>query len=248
MSKSINSWFIITSPLAPAYSEPRFSASKVTEIAGGESVKVLKVIEDWLFVQQDDRYQSWINKFYGCYNVSPFAATHMIVERGNIPFGTRVKQKEQNIITADGKSRKMKQKINRLNNIARPDQIIPLARGLIGSPYRWGGKTSFGFDCSGFVQMVCLAAGILLPRNSYKQLEYLNDYTINGDTASPGDLHFFGKNHKVTHVGFSIGGRGIIHCQGFVKEENFQQGCLNFNEKLADIYMSTHSIRLKFEV
>ena len=247
MSKSINSWFVITSPLAPAYSQPKFNSSKVTEIVGGESAKVLKRSGDWLFVEQDDSYQSWINQFYGCLRDRPFSATHMIVEGGKIPFGTRIKQKKQNFITADGECRRLKQKVNSLNNVLSPDQIIPLAIGLLGSPYRWGGKTSFGFDCSGFVQIVCLAAGIMLPRDSWQQLEFLKDHIIDEDNARPGDLHFFGKNHKVTHVGFSMGGKGIIHCQGIVKEETFQKGYSNFNAKLEDMYISTHSIRLKFK-
>ena len=246
MSKRSNYWFIIKSPLAPAYAAPGFNSAKVTEVVGGESVQVLQVKDDWLFVEQDDGYQSWIKEFYGYFSNDSFAATHMIIESGKIPFGTRVQENQQAIITADGISWPMVQKINSLTGPEKPDQILPLAKGLLGSPYRWGGKTSFGFDCSGFVQMVCLAAGILLPRDSGQQWEILNDSTIDCNIASPGDLHFFGKNGKVTHVGFSTGGQGIIHCQGFVKEETITGGYINSNEKLADIYMSTHSIRRKF--
>jgi len=246
MSKRSNYWFIITSPLAPAYATPGFNSAKVTEVVGGESVQVLQVKDDWLFVEQDDGYQSWIKEFYGYFCNDPFAATHIIIESGKIPFGTRVQENQQAIITADGISWPMEQKINSLTGPEKPDQILPLAKGLLGSPYRWGGKTSFGFDCSGFVQMVCLAAGILLPRDSGQQWKILNDSTIDCNIASPGDLHFFGKNGKVTHVGFSTGGQGIIHCQGFVKEETITGGYINSNEKLADIYMSTHSIRRKF--
>ena len=246
MSERSNSWFIITTPLAPAYAAPGFNSSKVTEVVGGESVQVLQKKGDWLFVEQDDGYQSWIKEFYGCFGKVPFAASHMIIESGKIPFGTRVQKKDQNIVTADGTSRLAEQELNSLTSVAKPDEILSLARGLLGSPYRWGGKTSFGFDCSGFVQMVCLAAGILLPRDSWQQRSVLNDYAVDGGTAGPGDLHFFGKNDKVTHVGFSTGGQGVIHCQGFVKEETIAGGRFNSNKKLADIYMSTHSIRRKF--
>ena len=123
--------------------------------------------------------------------------------------------------------------------------VINHAKRLIGCPYRWGGKTSLGFDCSGFVQSVYLASGILLPRDSWQQSDLLENKRIEGELSKPGDLHFFGKNGKISHVGISSGGLGIIHCQGWVKEEVFSpsQG-VNHNVVLEDMYMHTCSLEL----
>ena len=85
-----------------------------------------------------------------------------------------------------------------------------------------------------------------MPRDSWQQQMAVNNHIIDGKTAKPGDLHFFGKNERVTHVGFSTGGLGIIHCQGIVKEETLERGLSYSNEKLSDIYISTHSIRFNF--
>ena len=66
------------------------------------------------------------------------------------------------------------------------------------------------------------------------------------DTQS-GDIHFFGKMGKVTHVAFSTGGYGIIHAQGNVKKESLCDKDKDFNKNLYEIYLSSVSIRLKFE-
>ena len=126
--------------------------------------------------------------------------------------------------------------------------IIEIAQSLLGISYRWGGKSSLGFDCSGFVQAVYLAAGILLPRDSWQQSDFLKESRIEGNLSNPGDLHFFGKNGKISHVGISTGGLGIIHCQGWVKEEIFSpsQG-VNHNVVLEDMYMHTCSVELNLE-
>ncbi len=48
-------------------------------------------------------------------------------------------------------------------------QSIELAKRFLGIPYLWGGSSSFGFDCSGFTQMLVRARGIIMPRDADKQ-------------------------------------------------------------------------------
>ena len=61
------------------------------------------------------------------------------------------------------------------------------------------------------------------------------------------DGYFARKAHEVTHVGISTGGWGIIHCQGIVKEESIFVNTNKKENKLADIYLSTHSTELNFD-
>ena len=51
------------------------------------------------------------------------------------------------------------------------ETIIELAISLLGVPYLWGGRSSFGYDCSGFVQMVLKTAGIDIPRDTHRQVQ-----------------------------------------------------------------------------
>ena len=51
----------------------------------------------------------------------------------------------------------------------------------------------------------------------------------------------------MTHVGFSTQGAGLLHSQGFVKKESIDHSIEGHNKNLLDIYLSTHSIKCKFE-
>ena len=115
-------------------------------------------------------------------------------------------------------------------------------------PYRWGGKTSLGFDCSGLVQSVLGIYGLKIPRDSKNQWEFLESFKIDLEKAEEGDLHFFGKKGEISHVGFSCGGYDLIHSQGYVKKESLDKNDPNFNKSLLDIYLSSASIRLKFKL
>ncbi|SHF79411.1 NlpC/P60 family protein [Modicisalibacter ilicicola DSM 19980] len=88
--------------------------------------------------------------------------------------------------------------------------ILASARQALGIPYRYGGTTSRGLDCSGLVQMAYAAAGIQVPRTAHQQFSRLPER----DTVRPGDLLFFGSGSKATHVGIYLGERQMIHAPG----------------------------------
>ena len=79
------------------------------------------------------------------------------------------------------------------------------------TPYRWGGKSLQGTDCSGFVQAVYLSQGIYLPRTSRKQVQV--GYPVSINDLKFGDLIFFSKyfNNYITHVGIYIGNGRFVH-------------------------------------
>lgn len=93
--------------------------------------------------------------------------------------------------------------------------LISAAEQHIGTPYRYGGTSTRGFDCSGFVQHVFVGNGHQLPRTS-------NDQSKSGTKVSvadvePGDLLFFSHGgSKIDHVGIVTraekGVLEMIHC------------------------------------
>ena len=169
----------------------------------------------------------------------------MAVEISSIPFGARLKLNNNRYFTVNGAEYKFNDESPvKFDEPPKPSNIIINARKLTGCPYRWGGKTSLGFDCSGFVQTVYLSAGILLPRDCWQQSNFFIDKKIEGNLSKPGDLHFFGEKGKISHVGISMGGLSLIHCQGWVKEETFSDHEKNYNNRLADMYMHTCSVEL----
>jgi cell wall-associated NlpC family hydrolase len=91
-------------------------------------------------------------------------------------------------------------------------ESIELAKHFIGIPYLWGGTSSFGFDCSGFTQMLVRARGINMPRDADKQAAWSGVTTVKRDDLQPGDLLFFGSSAKdITHTGMFIGDGQFIH-------------------------------------
>ena len=92
---------------------------------------------------------------------------------------------------------------------SRQQKIISTARTFIGTPYKWGGTTRSGMDCSGLLVTSFRAAGINLPRTSDEQSDYGRSVSIY--ELQPGDLVFFAANKrrgKITHVGMITEVRG----------------------------------------
>ncbi len=97
---------------------------------------------------------------------------------------------------------------------------LRLIRRFIGVPYLWGGKSPFGYDCSGLAQTFWGFMGVNIPRDADQQFRV--GRPVEG-APQPGDLLFFGKpddnvgatrHLHITHVAISLGGDEIIHANG----------------------------------
>jgi gamma-D-glutamyl-L-lysine dipeptidyl-peptidase len=86
------------------------------------------------------------------------------------------------------------------------DDSIALAKRFLGLPYLWGGRSSFGYDCSGFTQMLVRARGVNMPRDADQQAAWKGVIAIDRKDLEPGDLLFFGSSsRKITHTAMYIG-------------------------------------------
>jgi cell wall-associated NlpC family hydrolase len=93
------------------------------------------------------------------------------------------------------------------------DALADLALQLRGSPYRYGGATRDGFDCSGLVFYAHRHFGLIVPRTSRDQAKAARE--VEERKLRRGDLVFFkiGSRH-VNHVGIFIGDRQFVHAPG----------------------------------
>ena len=92
------------------------------------------------------------------------------------------------------------------------EEMIRLSFDFLGSPYTWGGRSSFGFDCSGFIQMLYGQMGIELKRDSHLQSKDPRFHEVLIENLQMGDLIFWGFGEdQIRHVGLYIGQGQFIH-------------------------------------
>ena len=90
-------------------------------------------------------------------------------------------------------------------------QAIAIANGTLGTPYKYGGTTIEGFDCSGFVNFVFNSVGVQMDRKS--SLMYFEQDTTKVTQPVPGDLVFFKNTFipTISHMGIYMGNDEFIH-------------------------------------
>jgi cell wall-associated NlpC family hydrolase len=96
--------------------------------------------------------------------------------------------------------------------LAGRDSLVELTKQQVGLKYRLGAvKPGLAFDCSGLVKWVMAAFDVHLPRTAAEQARL--GIEVPKDTAQllPGDLLFFGKGKRVTHIGIYVGDGKYVH-------------------------------------
>ena len=108
----------------------------------------------------------------------------------------------------------------------------------LNAPYQWGGRTVFGVDCSGFVQVNYKMIGIDLKRDAWQQARQGGKIKSLGE-AKAGDLAFFDNRDEIVHVGILISNKEIIHASGRVRIDKIdEKGIIN-----SDTGKRTHRLK-----
>lgn len=89
------------------------------------------------------------------------------------------------------------------------ERAAMIALDQVGTPYRYGGATPRGFDCSGLVQYSYSRAGVTVPRTT-GQL-WAASRTVGSEELRAGDILFFSIEGKMSHVGMYLGERRFVH-------------------------------------
>lgn len=256
----MNSYFTINVCVANVYSNNDFDSSVLTQALLGESCLILDEVPKWVKIRQEDGYEGWINRFYGIISNKIYDSNNicddlnhvvyqdkgLTIPMRELTFGNQlITEKLKNYLKVslpDGRigwtSCKTRQTPNKIDR----ESLLILALKFLGCQYLWGGKSPKGFDCSGLIQTVFHAFGIMLPRDSKDQSNYFISSLIDKNKAKMGDLHFFGVKGKVSHIAIANENGKYIHSQGFVKEESFNKSDINFNADLFNTHLHSVSI------
>jgi len=247
----------------PVRAKPAHQSEMCNEILFGESYTIVDEEGDWLMVQSGwDAYEGWISRGSNTpisqkdfkdlsssikvYCTAPVqsacissAKASLYLSMGSrLPFfNTRNRQFRINdIIYTLSQDATYSGAISKNVRAA----VIETAGQLLNTPYLWGGKSSFGTDCSGFVQTILRIHGINLPRDSSDQSGHGTVVQLT-DSHQSGDLAFFHNvEGKITHVGFVASQGLILHASGRVRLDRLdQKGIFN-----ADIDKYTHQLSL----
>jgi gamma-D-glutamyl-L-lysine dipeptidyl-peptidase len=102
-------------------------------------------------------------------------------------------------------------------------KVFETAGQYINTPYLWGGRSVFGFDCSGFIQTVLKIHGVSIQRDTSQQA-FAGQGISQLKNAIPGDLAFFcNDERRINHVGFILPDSQIIHCSGWVRIDQLDE-------------------------
>ncbi|MCL6549122.1 MAG: C40 family peptidase [Alicyclobacillus sp.] len=104
------------------------------------------------------------------------------------------------------------------------ERIAEYAQQFVGVPYRWGGESASGFDCSGLVQFTFAHFGISVGRSSFDQ--YQEGIGVSRSDLLPGDLVFFNAyGSGPSHVGIYVGGGRFVNAaSGGVRVDSLDDG------------------------
>jgi cell wall-associated NlpC family hydrolase len=229
---------VVVEPVANMYSKPSLDADVVSQAIYGHNVVEMEGTNGWLRIRTADDYAGWVplaslrpgpryadagrvaevrSLFAHIYR-EPDATKHAPLL--TVPFEARlevVAEPNENSKWASVRLPDDRSAWVQTGDIAfdaRPltvPQLLGFSRRFLGLPYTWGGTSTFGYDCSGFMQMLARQRGISLPRDAQPQADWSGLQAVGRKDLKPGDLLYFGASAKhITHTGLYLGGGKFI--------------------------------------
>lgn len=166
----------------------------------------------WLTMPNSCRIKSLI----GCVYPRPVVQGQTIIR---LPYGSHVQvvntQTDQywtKVLLADGTMGWMVNGDLEKPTMLSLEESIERARMFLGTPYIWGGVSSYGIDCSGLSQLIAVQRGYTnMLRNSSQQFKDPNLIVVPLADVQPGDFIYFERNGNIIHVALCCAPGMMIH-------------------------------------
>ena len=224
---------VVLQPVANMYSRPSTDADVVSQAIYGANVGLLEQKDGWAHIRTADDYTGW-TPLTALLPGKPYATSgrtgevqslfaHIYREASvtrhapviTVPFESKLE------IVSDAKDDARWYQVRLADDrsgfvqagdvsLAPKTMTIPemleFSKRFLGLPYTWGGTSSYGYDCSGFSQMLGRRRGISMPRDAQPQADWSGVVPVERVNLQPGDLLYFGSSDKkITHTGIYLG-------------------------------------------
>jgi cell wall-associated NlpC family hydrolase len=229
---------VVLSPVANMYSKPSEDTDVVSQAIYGSNVGLVERQEGWARIRTADDYTGW-TPLRALLPGKAYAASGRVAEVQSlfahiyreasvtahaplltVPFESRLEV----VAEPPDQARWLQVRLpdDRPGWVQAGDiafdakplsipEMIEFSKRFLGLPYTWGGTSSFGYDCSGFAQMLCRRRGVPLPRDAQPQADWSGLAPVERNDLKPGDLLYFGGSaKKITHTGVYLGGGKFI--------------------------------------
>ena len=212
-------------PVAGMRAEPRLDAALDNEGLFGETVKISETENGFACARLlVDGYEGWIDvtalghlppsTAYVTVPMTHVTSTPDIKSPGlfTLSIGSAVQVRAPagemvEVAIADGYGFVPAGHLQALDD--RAADWVAVAETLIASPYKWGGRSVFGIDCSGLVQLALAAGGVRVPRDSGPQ------HDIGTGIADPGNLQRGDLIFWRGHVGIMLDQDRLLHANAY---------------------------------
>jgi len=230
---------VVLQPVANMYSRPSVDADVVSQAIYGANVGIVEQQDGWAHIRTADEYLGW-TPISALLPGRPYASTGRVGEvqslfahiyrEANVtkhaPLITVPFESKLEVVSEpkeDARWLQVRLPDDRSGWIQSGDlsldpkrltipETLEFAKRFLGLPYTWGGTSSYGYDCSGFSQMLGRRRGVVMPRDAQPQADWSGVVPVKREDLQPGDLLYFGaSDKKITHTGIYMGDGKFIN-------------------------------------
>lgn len=230
----------------------------VNQLLFGDMIEVIDTSGQWFKIRSLlDSYQGWcdqkqiklladqtISALNSCEKKIITEISALLVTQGkpglNLVIGSTLHTLTDGMFIGPGGDYHLAEGECNAPSLTHPDEIAETASLFLNAPYLWGGRTPYGIDCSGLVQVVFKIKGINLLRDASQQASQGSLINLIEESRA-GDVAFFDNEEgNIIHTGIITGRGSIIHASGEVRVDPLDHHGI-FNKKDGNY---SHKLRL----
>ena len=232
-------WALVNVSVATIKKEPRFAVAATTQALAGTPLRLLEFKTPFWRVQMPDGYIGWVHRLQiarmSAKELADWNASRRVVVTARFTTLTSENGATLAPLTA--------------GSIVR----FGTAKQLLGTPYLWGGMSTNGVDCSGFVSLVWRLNGVILSRDADQQIAQAKQLDVLCVEDIPaGSLVAFGQKNEagenvVRHIGIALENGDFIHSLGNVRIQSLSPNSPIYSAYFAERLLGAYTIDLNLQ-